>query len=198
MGAFVSDITIQGYGNVVGDNNVVRVIVRGEDVRDKELAYLSGLVNQYERWRERYTPLAGIAEVREAVNSGSLFDHADPFIPPEFEKLVEHGFGPRTEVRREPVADLRAAVQEHRRIILLGDPGSGKTTTLWRLTYDYAAAAQENPRAPLPVFVRLGEYAADEPFRDFLQRHLGPLAAYLESYRASRRLILLLDGGEDA
>jgi GTPase SAR1 family protein len=186
----VSEIIIQGYGNVVGDHNVVRVIVQGEDVRDKERAYLNGLVSRYERWCERYTPLAGIAEVREAVDGGSLFDHADPFIPPEFEKLVEHGFGPRTEVRREPVDDLRTAIRAHRRIILLGDPGSGKTTTLWRLTYDYAEAAQEDPRAPLPVFVRLGEYISDEPFRDFLRRHLGP---HLAADDVAREVTEVLD-----
>jgi formylglycine-generating enzyme required for sulfatase activity len=195
----MADIFVDGDGNVIGNHNRVQVIkntviVRGENVRDRERASLHGLVSRYERWCERYTPLAGIAEVREAVTNGSLFDHEDPFIPPEFEKLVEHGFGPRTEVRREPVDDLRTAIREHRRIILLGDPGSGKTTTLWRLTYDYAEVALEDPQAPLPVFVRLGEYTSDEPFREFLRRHLGPLAPYLESYRASRRLILLLDG----
>ncbi|MCP5086787.1 MAG: hypothetical protein GY952_08305 [Rhodobacteraceae bacterium] len=67
-----------------------------------------------------------------------------PFIPPGFEKLVARGAGGQAEVRREPVDDLRAAVAEHKRLILLGDPGSGKTTTLWRLAYDYAQTAQQD------------------------------------------------------
>jgi formylglycine-generating enzyme required for sulfatase activity len=182
-----------GAGSILirGDHNV---IVQGENVRDKELAYLDGLLAQYAYWQDHYTPLAGIAEVREAVQDGPRLDLPMPFVPREFERLVEHGYGPRTEVRREPVADLRTAIRDHRRVILLGDPGSGKTTTLWQLTYAYAEAAKADPRAPLPVFVRLGDYTTEASFADYLSRQLGPLAPYVEPYRASRRLILLLDG----
>jgi len=180
--------------NVTGEGAHVTVNVQGENVRDKELAYLDGLLKRYEYWRDHYTPLAGIAEVRAAVEDGPRLDLPMPFVPREFETLQEHGFGGRTEVRRERVDDLCAAVAEHWRIILLGDPGSGKTTTLWRLAYDYATAAREDGRAPLPVLVPLGGYTDDGPFDAYLARHLGPLAPYLETYRASGRLILLLDG----
>jgi formylglycine-generating enzyme required for sulfatase activity len=107
---------------------------------------------------------------------------------------VEHGYGERAEVRRVSVDDLRMAVAEHRRIILLGEPGSGKTTTLWRLAYDYATAARDDGRSPLPLLVPLGGYTDSGPFDVYLARYLGPLASYLETYRASGRLILLLDG----
>ena len=186
-----------GSGDVIHGDKVLgdKIIhVQGEDLRDKELAYLDGLLARYEYWRDHYTPLAGIAEVRAAVKDGPRLDLPMPFIPPGFEKLVEHGYGERAEVRREPVDDLREAVAEHRRIVLLGDPGSGKTTTLWRLAYDYAKAAWSDGQAPLPLLVPLGRYTDDGPFDAYLARHLGPLAPYLETYRASARLILLLDG----
>jgi len=197
--------TITGDANVVGDGSTaikvvageraqVTVTVGGENVRDKELAYLDELLKRYEYWRDHYTPLAGIAEVRAAVEDGPRLDLPMPFIPPGFDKLVEHGYGERVEVRREPVDDLRDAVAEHKRIVLLGDPGSGKTTTLWRLAYDYANAARADAQAPLPLLVPLGGYTDDGPFDAYLARHLGPLAPYLETYRASARLILLLDG----
>jgi hypothetical protein len=165
-----------------------------EKVRAMELAYLDDLLEDYEYWLEHYTPLAGIAEVRAAVKDGPRLDLPMPFIPPGFEKLVERGYGERAEVRRVEVDDLSAAVAEHRRILLLGDPGAGKTTTLWRLCYDYALAARQDPAQPLPLLVPLGGYTDDGPFDAFLARHLGPLAPYLETYRASGRLILLLDG----
>lgn len=190
--AIVGDV----YGPVVvaGEGAQVTVTVQGENVREKELAYLDGLLTRYEYWRDHYTPLAGIAEVRAAVVDAPRLDLPMPFIPPGFEKLVEHGYGERVQVRREPVDDLRTAVAEYRRIVLLGDPGSGKTTTLWRLVYDYANAARADARAPLPLLVPLGSYTDDGPFDDYLARHLGALAPYLETYRASGRLILLLDG----
>ena len=178
-------------GDVHGN---VTVTIQGENVREKELAYLGGLLTRYEHWRDHYTPLAGIAEVRAAVENGPRLDLPMPFIPHGFEKLVEHGYGERVEVRREPMDDLRTAVAEHRRIVLLGDPGCGKTTTLWRLAYDYAEAAKADGRAPLPLLIPLGSYTDDAPFDTHLARHLGPLASYLETYRASGRLILLLDG----
>jgi len=185
---------VHGPVIVAGEGAYVTVTVQGENLRDRELAYLDGLLKRYEYWRDHYTPLAGIAEVRAAVKDGPDLDLPMQFTPPEFEKLVEHGYGERAEVRREPVDDLRAAVAEHRRILLLGDPGSGKTTTLWRLAYDYAQAALADGRAPLPLLVLLGAYTDDGPFDAYLARHLGPLAPYLEIYCASGRLILLLDG----
>ena len=184
------------YGPVIvaGEGAHVTVTAQGENLRDRELAYLGGLLQRYEYWRDHYTPLAGIAEVRAAVKDGPRLDLPMPFTPPGFEKLVEHGYGERAVVRREPVDDLRAAVARHRRILLLGDPGSGKTTTLWRLAYDYAQAALADGRAPLPLLALLGAYTDDGPFDAYVARHLGPLAPYLETYRASGRLILLLDG----
>jgi formylglycine-generating enzyme required for sulfatase activity len=197
--AITGDANVMGDGSTAikveaGEGAQVAVTVQGEDVRGKELDYLDVLLRRYEHWRDHYTPLAGIAEVRAAVEDGPRLDLPMPFVPREFEKLEEHGFGGRVEVRRERVDDLRTAVAEHRRIILLGDPGSGKTTTLWRLAYDYATAARDDGRAPLPVLVPLGGYTDDGPFGAYLARHLGPLAPYLETYHASGRLILLLDG----
>jgi len=117
-----------------------------------------------------------------------------PFIPTGFEKLIEHGYGERTDVRRERVDDLREAIDEHRRIVLLGDPGSGKTTTLWHLAHDYAREAREDAHAPLPVVVPLGGYTDDRGFEEYVRRQLGPLADYLETYLTAGRLTLLLDG----
>jgi predicted NACHT family NTPase len=179
---------------VVGEGDRVSVTVRGENLRGQELAYLDGLLRRYDYWRAHYTPLAGIAEVRAPDQNGSRLDFSMPFIPPGFEKLVEYGYGERAVVRRVPVDDLRKAITEHQRIILLGEVGSGKTTTLWRLAYDFAIAARGDGRAPLPVLVALGGYTDAGSFDDYLAWHLRPLAPYLESYRASGRLILLLDG----
>lgn len=185
---------VHGPVIVASQGAQVTVTVQGENLRAKEMAYLDHLLARYTYWRDHYTPLAGLAEVRAAVKDGPRLDLPLPFIPPGFEKLEKHGYGERAEVRRVPVADLRAAVAEQRRIVLLGEPGSGKTTTLWRLVYDYATTAKADGQAPLPVLVPLGGYTDETPFDRYLGQQLGPLAPYLETYRASGRLILLLDG----
>jgi hypothetical protein len=179
---------------IEGQGSHVAVLLEGEDLRPLELAYLDDLARRYEFWRDHYTPLTGIAEVRAAIKDGPRLDLPMPFVPRGFEKLLERGYGPPTEMRRVPVEDLRGAVAEHRRIILLGDPGSGKTTTLWRLAYDYASAARENGQLPLPLLVPLGEYTDDSSFEAHVTRYLGPLGTYLPTYLTSGRLMLFLDG----
>lgn len=189
--------TVEGSQiGILGDHAHVEggIHFHGENLRDKELIYLDTLLKRYTYWEQHYTPLAGIAEVRAAVKDGPRLDLPMPFTPPGFEKLVEHGFDARREIERVPVDDIREAIDEHQRIILLGDPGSGKTTALWRLAFDYASAARKDDRAPLPLIVSLGDYTDDTPFDTYLAGHLGPLASHLESYRAAGRLILLLDG----
>jgi formylglycine-generating enzyme required for sulfatase activity len=191
--AYVEGGVDTGGGDFVAGDKIVNIYQDGS-LRAKELAYLDGLLKRYEYWLDHYTPLAGIAEVRAAVKDGPRLDLPMPFIPREFETLAEHGFGERVETKREQFDDLREAIAKHRRIILLGDPGSGKTTTLWRLAYDYALEAKEDEKAPLPVFVPLGGYVGAGPFDAYLARYLGALAPHLEAYRGSGRLVLLLDG----
>jgi hypothetical protein len=84
-------------------------------------------------------------------------------------------------------------VNRYRRLVLLGEPGSGKTTTLWRLAYDYAVAARADPRAPLPLLVPLGGYAGDESALRYAQDHFGELNPYLPAYLRSGRAVVLLD-----
>ena len=161
--------------------------------RETELAYLNALVTQYEYWAEKYTPLAGIAEVRAATVDGPRLDLPQPFMPTGFEKLIEHGFGEQRRVERVPVDDLRAAVTQYKRLVLLGEPGSGKTTTLWRLVYDYAQAALSDEDAPLPVLVPLGGYTTAETPLQYCRQYFGQLSDQLETYLHNKRVILLLD-----
>ncbi len=165
----------------------------GSSAREDELTYLNALVTQYEYWAQKYTPLAGIAEVRAATADGPRLDLPQLFKPLSFEKLIEHGFGEQRQVERVPVDDLRAAVRQYRRLVLLGEPGAGKTTTLWRLVYDYAAAALHDEAAPLPLLVPLGGYTGAETPLHYCQQHFGILGEQLATYLRDNRVILLLD-----
>jgi formylglycine-generating enzyme required for sulfatase activity len=161
--------------------------------RQLELAYLDKLMQQYEVWAEKYTPLAGIAEVQEATRGGPNLDLPMQFMLSEFVKLEEHGFGTQRGIERVPVADLREAVTTYRRLVLLGEPGAGKTTTLWRLAHDLAVAAANDDTAPLPLLVPLGSYAGDESVLDYAQTYFGSLGPHLPAYLHQGRAVLLLD-----
>ncbi len=189
-------VAVAGSQNVVITGDVsgnVTITIGGQDVRSAEMAYLDGLIAQYHYWAERYTPLAGIAEVRKATVNGPRLDLPMLFMPAGFEKLAEHGFGEARQTERKSLDDLREAVQQYRRLVVLGEPGSGKTTTLWRLAYDCAVAAQADPRAPLPLLVPLGGYAGAESALRYAQDQFGELGPHLPAYLRSGRVILLLD-----
>ena len=96
-------------------------------------------------------------------------------VPPEFVLLRKRGAGPQAEIERIEVPDLRKAIEENRRLVVLGEPGSGKTTTLWDLAYHHAREAQEDAQAPLPIFVPLGGYTGPEPALEYAKAQVGDL-----------------------
>jgi hypothetical protein len=101
------------------------------DRRAVELEYLDRL--HIEEWLirvDKYTPMGGSAQITDARHIGEPVG-----IRPEFEHLrqrVQNDFGGR-ETENRTFSDILDAIREMRRLVLLGEPSMGKSTTLWRL-----------------------------------------------------------------
>jgi len=164
---------------------------RTDGPRQAELAYLRRLLLGELVHTELYTPMAGVA--KRGRPSAPL---PAVVMRPEFQhlrRLAAHGAEPKQESR--DYDDIVTAFGEARRAALLGEPGAGKTTTLWKLARDAAERALADPAAPLPLLVRLGQWTEPhEPIQRFIERELGELGMHLNALLASRRAVPLLDG----
>jgi len=164
--------------------------------REHELAYLDRL--RFEDFRlERfelaeYAALAGEAQVRREVR-----DTWDVLaMKQEFAVIRSSGrAGNEIDAPPEKFTDAVSKITELQRVVVLGEPGAGKTHTLRAIAKPLYTAALSDAAAPLPLLVKLGNWdKPDLPFEAFLRGALGELGAYLDDLFAAGRAILLLDG----
>ncbi|MGH9801977.1 MAG: TIR domain-containing protein, partial [Blastocatellia bacterium] len=151
--------------------------------RNAELAYLDRLRLEELIASEMYTPMAGTSHQKvQIVQAKQVF------------ALMTMSNGElRQETRRfdNAVAEIRHI----RRAVLLGEPGGGKTTTIWKLAADLVASALQNGQAAIPLLVRLGKWTdAEQTLTKFIASQLGELGDYLDALLKAGRAALLLDG----
>lgn len=154
--------------------------------RTLELQYLDRLRFEVLLNTERYTPLSGISQRRSEPSTGV------PFIlmRPEYALL---GREPAQEIRRfdNAVEELLAL----RQAVVLGEPGAGKTTTLWKLARELVDAAIIDEKKPIPLVLRLGNWTDEgQSLKDFIKSELGSLGVHVDDLLKEERAALLLDG----
>jgi formylglycine-generating enzyme required for sulfatase activity len=164
---------------------------READLRRREEIYLIRFIcdETYARWGHDYVPLAGDLrppgrpsdDLRPAMR---YYDRQDANASPGGQHLE----------------DIREAISEYHKtkLILLGQPGAGKTTTLYRLALDFALERLRDPAlGKLPLSLSLAKFRkANELPEDFLRAHLettGLGLSYGEAI-AYRQVCFLLDG----
>jgi len=123
--------------------------------RADEGTYLTALLvhPRYGRWAAQFVPLAGTLTTFERPPGWSD-------IPPEFTLLEVSGEGPGRQVRRVRLEDITQATAQHDALVLLGEPGAGKTTALYKLALDAARQRLMGGQGRLPLFLSLADYRA--------------------------------------
>ncbi|MCZ7545411.1 MAG: HEAT repeat domain-containing protein [Anaerolineae bacterium] len=112
----------------------------------------------------------------------------DDFDFPIIEPSLRLALDDDTEAGRQ-VESVVAALRERPQILLLGEPGAGKTTTLYRLLVDQAEMRVRDARAAVPVYLQLGAWPEGlTNLWGYIKRH-----APVEEWQGNG-LLLLLDG----
>jgi hypothetical protein len=168
---------------------------------DPERRYLTTLISQLEAKRavSHYVDLAGeIDEVAgERVRpSPSLVDTWG--LDGEYQLLEQPDKGAAAvgalKAAPVPLGSLRDAAERYPKFVLLGKPGTGKTTTLRRLALDAARVRLEHPRtAPLPILVELPRWSHEPTPLDFVQSFC-PFDVDLAGALRTGAVTLYLDG----
>lgn len=139
---------------------------------------------------DKYTRLAGNTRTRSSAAPGIQSVVARP----EFEHFAQRSSGTELgQPRRfeDAVPELLAI----RRAAVVGEPGAGKTTVLWKIARELVDAAVNDRGKPIPLLVRLGEWTEPGlPLRAFIASQLGGLGIHLDTLLADRKAALLLDG----
>lgn len=133
---------------------------------------------------ERHTP---------AQHELTVVDEIDEFTFTFTSVPLEQIRGDDFNARGQEVADARDAILEWRRVVLLGEPGAGKSTTLRKIVSDLARAVEKDSSAPLPVFIPLREFKGTQSIAEFVRANLYNLGEHADTLFAQKRLVLLCD-----
>ncbi len=176
--------------------------------RDALLAYAAAVQQAHDRWADRPAQPEPPLIEQEGDPSGGPDLYLDVAAKPLPMRVsifrAQPGEG------EAPAVELLTAVQDAHRTVILGEPGSGKTTALERLAWVTAASAVATPATPapgagplsLPVLVRLADYQGEATLVPLLRRsfnqsaalRVGDAATWLLLCAPNLRFVLLLDG----
>ncbi len=164
--------------------------------REYELAYLDRL--RFDDFRlekfelAEYAALAGVSQQQNVSRDGwqALAMQQEFAVIRAVKRDSEE-----LEGAPEAFTDAVSRISELRRVVVLGEPGAGKTHTLRAIAKPLYIAALNDPAAPIPLLVKLGSWdKADQPFAEFLRGALGELGGSLDELLEAKRAVLLLDG----
>ena len=132
--------------------------------QSSERSYLTALNvhPRYGRWSTQFVPLAGmLTDINHPPGWGEL--------APEYTLLQMEGQDAGQRIQRVRLEDITQAFDTHPALALLGEPGAGKSTALYKLALDAAQARLLKGAARLPLLLELADYRAYPTPFDFVQ-----------------------------
>ncbi|MEH2259537.1 HEAT repeat domain-containing protein [Nostoc sp.] len=150
----------------------------------------------YSDWQDLYTPTDAID--RQRLEPKKSCRRLDLSLMVQIVPQQQEGEAPDTEKieRLNILEGLRKYAASH--VLLVGKPGSGKSTALERLLWEEAQKGkQKEPNQKIPVLVELRRYKTSvlDLIRDFLTRYkLNLNSKEIENLLFKERFLLLVDG----
>jgi formylglycine-generating enzyme required for sulfatase activity len=147
-------------------------------------------------WRRPYLEALERGPSRPYADIVPLGGSVEPAQDLEYSMVYIEPVVPQAAVPRE-VRDIAEAVGEHAGVVLLGDSGAGKTTTLRRIARDLAGRAlRGDPGVPTPIVISLDGFGTDDdPFGYVRHRcHDQGVRSRLRQELQAGRVCLLCDG----
>ena len=202
LGLACEDMGEQHVKNIEKPIRVYRLLPSGgssaPSLAQAERDYRQSVKARYAEDAAYYIPLsgrtadAGPARQARAPRSARRFGRRARI---EYHELVPVG----EDIKQVKLDDLREALERYPCIVLLGDPGCGKSTVIESLAFECADRPDR-----IPVLLRLTEFASGMSFEDFVRQGWGgsieaghwgapSLTANLGAYLQSGKLFLLLD-----
>ncbi|MBD2740177.1 HEAT repeat domain-containing protein [Coleofasciculus sp. FACHB-1120] len=157
--------------------------------------YLEALCNQYAQWWKVYTLTDVVGRQRVEVESPLLLDFMVETVQPA---KGEAGEAQQKAERLGVLEGLWKYAADH--VLLVGRPGSGKSTALARLLLEEAQASREinslaDSRIPVLVELRYYQTSVLDLIRDFLKQHgLFLNTSEIERLLFEKQFLLLVDG----
>ncbi len=146
-------------------------------------------------YRRKVAERFGFIELRGIqLNHRVILDLDQVYVPLHFEGF---GLSDRLLNRRIPIAEL---LQENIRGLLIGSPGSGKSTLVSFLAYRCAVGnlGLSWPERALPVVVTVRELKDGELSVEWLADQVGIASSVISTALSEERAVLLVDGLDEA
>ncbi|PWQ96057.1 SUMF1/EgtB/PvdO family nonheme iron enzyme [Leucothrix pacifica] len=169
-----------------------QAVTSGGSQRDTELAYLGTLLDaeHAQFTQNNYITLSGDfqSDGKRIPNMfmASSFKHQSHHSPDEAHERIQ---GESTYCD-----DLISAFRQYKRLVILGEPGAGKTFSLWKIAAESANKALTDENAAIPVVIPLNKWTDENQSLDsFVLQQMGSLAPYYPALFKAGRLLPLLD-----